>query len=115
VDALWYAPLLSPVRPTIDSALRDVGEIFTGDPWSVPRTGLGGALALHVARGFGSAGTRKARRACASSIEAWNQRVHMPSSSSREAALDRALALSSRDAMRASSRHGSRRGRCPRR
>ncbi|UJR83368.1 polyprenyl synthetase family protein [Sandaracinus amylolyticus] len=96
----WYEPLLAPVRPTVQAALRDVSDVFEGDPWSVPRTGLGGALALQVARGFGRAGSRRARRLCASSIEAWNQRVHRP----RRDELDRALARDTRDFLRAWSR-----------
>ena len=30
------------------------------DPWTLPRTGLGGALAIQVARGFGSSPRRRA-------------------------------------------------------
>ncbi len=95
----WYDDLLAPVRSTVESALRDVGEVWGDDLWAVPRTGLGGAVALHVARGFGTDGSRKSRRLCVASIEAWNQRVHR-----KHVPVERALAKDTRDFLGAWSR-----------
>ena len=92
----WYEPLLAPSRASVESALREVREVFGGDLWTVPRTGLGGALALHVARAYGTRSTRRNRKMAVASLEAWNQRVHRRD----RPALRRSLARDARDWMR---------------
>lgn len=75
VDARWYAPLLRPVLATVTRALEQVA--VEGDPWSLPRTGLGGAVAIQVARGFGSSPRRRAERIAVAALEGYNHRLHV--------------------------------------
>jgi geranylgeranyl pyrophosphate synthase len=75
IDARWYAPLLRPVLATISRALDQVA--VERDPWSLPRTGLGGAVAIHVARGFGLRPRRRAERVAVAALEGYNHRLHV--------------------------------------
>ena len=75
IDARWYAPLLRPVLATVRSALEQVA--LDQDPWSLPRTGLGGAVAIHVARGFGARPRRRAERIAVAALEGYNHRLHV--------------------------------------
>lgn len=75
VDARWYAPLLRPVLATVTRALEQVA--VERDPWSLPRTGLGGAVAIQVARGFGSSRRRRAERIAVAALEGYNHRLHV--------------------------------------
>jgi len=90
LDKRWYRGLVQPVFSTVSSALDQVGG--PDDPWSVPRTGLGGALVVHVARGFGSRRwRRKSGHLAVMAVEAWNQRVWTgtPDEAERSALLER--------------------------
>jgi octaprenyl-diphosphate synthase len=75
VDARWYAPLLRPVLATVTRALEQVA--IERDPWSLPRTGLGGAVAIQVARGFGQNPRRRAERIAVAALEGYNHRLHV--------------------------------------
>ncbi|HLT34758.1 MAG TPA: polyprenyl synthetase family protein [Enhygromyxa sp.] len=80
VEARWYAPLLRPVLTTISRALEQIA--VEHDPWSLPRTGLGGAVAIQVARGFGSgkrgsSPRRRAERIAVAALEGYNHRLHV--------------------------------------
>ena len=86
------------VAGALDHVLTDVERTFGDDARAIPRTGLGGSLVLHVA---GARGGRKARRAAATAIEAWNQRVHR---GDVDDALTRALAHDARALVHAWSR-----------
>lgn len=92
LEVRWYRGLVEPVRSSVDSALRQMEP--PSDPWSVPRTGLGGAVAIHVARGFGIRRWRKASRASVIALEAYNQLVHRgaPSQAQRSRWLARDVA-----------------------
>ncbi|MEL6180340.1 MAG: hypothetical protein AAFS10_15365, partial [Myxococcota bacterium] len=76
LEGRWYGGLVKPVWPSVRSALKQVDA--PGDPWRVPRTGLGGAVVLHVAQGFGRRRQqrRKASRAAVIAVEAYNQMIH---------------------------------------
>ena len=76
LEGRWYGPLVKPVLPTVASALEQVEPL--GDPWAVPRTGLGGAVVIHVARGFGTRRWTRAGRVGVVALEAYNQLVHRP-------------------------------------
>ncbi len=79
----WYVHLVHPVLGTIAAALTDVAD--DDNPWSVPRTGLGGAIAVHVARAFGRRRWHKrAGRSAIAALEAYNQRAHVHPGSVRE-------------------------------
>ncbi|MCA9717182.1 MAG: hypothetical protein KC468_21085, partial [Myxococcales bacterium] len=80
----WYAALLEPVLPSIQAALRQLEP--ERDPWALPRTGLGGALAMHVAKRFGARRWRRAGRVAVVALEGYNQRVHLGGPDERERA-----------------------------
>ena len=67
IEERWYAPLVRPVRPAVDRALAELPP--PGDPWSLPRTGLGGALVLQLARGFGLRRGGRAARVAVAALE----------------------------------------------
>jgi octaprenyl-diphosphate synthase len=75
LEARWYAPLLRPVLATVNRALEQVA--VERDPWSLPRTGLGGAVAIQVARGFGHNPRRRAERVAVAALEGYNHRLHV--------------------------------------
>ncbi|HHH29760.1 MAG TPA: hypothetical protein ENK57_15635, partial [Polyangiaceae bacterium] len=75
INARWYAPLLRPVMPTVSRALVELES--PTDPWALPRTGLGGAMVLQVARGFGVRRWRRGARVAVAALEGYNQRVHI--------------------------------------
>lgn len=88
----WYGGLVLPVLPTISAAIDKVRSDPANDPWAVPRTGLGGAMVMHVAQGFGTRRwRRKSGRLAVMAVEAWNQRVwtHTPGEAERSALLER--------------------------
>jgi geranylgeranyl pyrophosphate synthase len=84
IDARWYAPLVRPVLPTVRSALAEVDA--PDDPWAVPRTGLGGAVVIHVAKEFGMRRWRRAGKVAVVALEGYNQRVHRDEPSPEERA-----------------------------
>jgi octaprenyl-diphosphate synthase len=75
IETRWYAPLLRPVLASVSRALEQLG--VEQDPWSLPRTGLGGAMVLQVARGFGSRSHRKAEQVAVAAVEGYNHRLHL--------------------------------------
>lgn len=75
IEERWYAPLLVPVMPAVNRALDELAP--PQDPWTLPRTGLGGAMMIHVARGFGLRRWRRASRVAVAALEGYNQRVHV--------------------------------------
>ncbi|MCB9597058.1 MAG: polyprenyl synthetase family protein [Sandaracinaceae bacterium] len=75
IDERWYAPLVRPVMPAVSRALEELAP--AQDPWSLPRTGLGGAMVIHVAHGFGLRRWRRASRVAVAALEGYNQRVHV--------------------------------------
>ena len=91
LDVRWYRGLVEPVLPTVASALAQVEDVSGADPWDVPRTGLGGAVVVHVARGFGSRGWKRSGRLAVLAVEAYNQRVFLgvPEGAGRDALLER--------------------------
>lgn len=93
IERRWYADLVRPVLPAVSAAVGQVARPGA-DPWSMPRTGLGGAIVLHVARDFGTRRRRRVRKLAVLAIEAWNQRVFggLPDASQRSAWLERDLA-----------------------
>jgi octaprenyl-diphosphate synthase len=80
----WYAPLVAPVLPVVTAALEQLEPAH--DPWRAPRTGLGGAVVIHVARGFGTRRFRRAGRVAVVALEGYNQRVHTAEPDPRERA-----------------------------
>ncbi len=84
INARWYAPLLKPVLPSIQSALKQLEP--ASDPWALPRTGLGGSLVMHVAKGFGARRWRRAGRVAVIALEGYNQRIHLGGPTARERA-----------------------------
>lgn len=60
--------------PTVRSALSQVDA--PDDPWAIPRTGLGGAVVIHVAKEFGMRRWRRAGKVAVVAMEGYNQRVH---------------------------------------
>ncbi|KIG12177.1 Octaprenyl diphosphate synthase [Enhygromyxa salina] len=91
IDARWYAPLLRPVYSTVTRALDLVA--LERDPWTLPRTGLGGALVIQVSRGFGLRAGRRAERAAIATLEGYNHRLHLglPDTDERARLLSRDL------------------------
>lgn len=91
LDRRWYRGLVEPVLPTVQSALKQVEVVSGSDPWDVPRTGLGGAVVVHVARGFGSRGWKRSGKLAVLAVEAYNQRVFLgvPEGADRDALLER--------------------------
>ncbi len=91
LDRRWYRGLVEPVLPTVQSALKQVEDVSGSDPWDVPRTGLGGAVVVHVARGFGSRGWKRSGKLAVLAVEAYNQRVFLgvPEGADRDALLER--------------------------
>ncbi|MEM9190975.1 MAG: polyprenyl synthetase family protein [Myxococcota bacterium] len=87
----WYADLVAPVRPSVEAVLRRVGSSGDGDPFAVPRAGLGSALVVHIAKGFGTRRWQRGSRAGALAVEAYNQRVYggSPARATRSALLER--------------------------
>ena len=75
IDQRWYAPLVKPVLPAVSSALKQLQPVE--DPWRMPRAGLGGAVAIHIARGFGVRPWHRAGRAAVVALEGYNQRIHL--------------------------------------
>jgi len=75
IEQRWYAPLVVPVMPAVNRALDELAP--TQDPWTLPRTGLGGAMMIHVARGFGVRRWARASRVAVAALEGYNQRVHI--------------------------------------
>ncbi|MCP4869741.1 MAG: polyprenyl synthetase family protein [Proteobacteria bacterium] len=75
----------------MQSALKQVEDVSGSDPWDVPRTGLGGAVVVHVARGFGSRGWKRSGKLAVLAVEAYNQRVFLgvPEGADRDALLER--------------------------
>jgi len=84
--------LVNPVLPTVRSALEQVDPV--GDPWDVPRAGLGGAVVIHVAREFGMRRWRRAGRVAVVALEGYNQHVHRddPDAATRNERLERDFA-----------------------
>jgi octaprenyl-diphosphate synthase len=80
LDERWYRDLVAPVRGPIEAVVRRVRRPEL-DPWALPRTGLGGALVLQIARGFGTRRWQEGARVGTFAIEAYNYRVHQPSPS----------------------------------
>jgi len=74
-EARWYAPLLEPVLSPVSRALERVA--LERDPWTMPRTGLGGALVLQVSRGFGARARGRAEQAVVAAVEGYNHRLHL--------------------------------------
>lgn len=70
VSGLWYAPLLDPVRPMVEAAWR---RLPVRDASAVPRAGLGGALVIHVARGWGTRRWQERGRVAVAVVEALNR------------------------------------------
>lgn len=70
----WYGPLVEPVRPQLEAAW---GRLPSGLDRGrrAPRAGLGGAIVIHVARGWGSRRWQEAGRVAVALVEAFNQRV----------------------------------------
>lgn len=60
--------------PTVRAALSQVDA--PDDPWAIPRTGLGGAVVIHVAKEFGMRRWRRAGKVAVIAMEGYNQRVH---------------------------------------
>src|SRR5690242_5778815 len=75
LEGRWYAGLIAPVRPQVTAALRSVAE-NADDPFALPRAGLGGAVVVHVARGFGTRRWPSAARLGMVALESYNQRVY---------------------------------------
>lgn len=75
IDDRWYAPIVQPVMPAVTRALAELAP--PKDPWVTPRTGLGGAMVIHVARGFGLRRWRRAGRVAVAALEGYNQRIHV--------------------------------------
>lgn len=67
------------VEPVADTIATAWGRIPGGveAPGSVPRAGLGGAIVLHTARGWGTRRWREGGDVAVALIEATNQRVHL--------------------------------------
>lgn len=84
IEARWYAPLLRPVLSTVSRAIDQLG--LEQDPWLLPRTGLGGAMVLQVARGFGSRSQGKAEQLAIAAVEGYNHRLHLGAPSAEERA-----------------------------
>ncbi|MFV8754715.1 polyprenyl synthetase family protein [Nannocystaceae bacterium ST9] len=90
IDTRWYAPLLRPVLSTVERALEELAP--DRDPWLLPRTGLGGAVVLQVARGFGSRSAsrrgpgRGLERLAVVAVEGYNHRLQLGSPTSEERA-----------------------------
>ncbi len=84
IDERWYAPLVRPVMPAVSRALEELAP--AQDPWALPRTGLGGAMVIHVAQGFGLRRWRRASRVAVAALEGYNQRVHVGEPSLEERA-----------------------------
>lgn len=70
----WYAPLVDPVRPHLEAAWARLPSGIEGGR-GVPRAGLGGAIVIHVARGWGTRRWQEAGRVAVALVEAGNQRV----------------------------------------
>jgi len=86
----WYGQLVEPVLPTVESAVSKLGaDAF--EAWDVPRAGLGGAVVVHVSRGFGTRRWQEGSRLAVMAVEAYNQRVHLgsPTRAARSAWLER--------------------------
>ena len=58
----------------VRSALSQVDA--PDDPWAIPRTGLGGAVVIHVAKEYGLRRWRRAGKVAVVAMEGYNQRVH---------------------------------------
>lgn len=72
----WYGTLSEPVADTIAAAWARIPGGMD-DPGSMPRAGLGGAVVLHVARGWGTRRWQEAGGVAVALVEAANQRVHL--------------------------------------
>lgn len=70
--------------PAVSRALEELAP--PQDPWALPRTGLGGAMVIHVAQGFGMRRWRRASRVAVAALEGYNQRVHVGEPSTEERA-----------------------------
>lgn len=81
----WYTSLLEPVRPQLAAAWARI-PAGTVEPAAVPRAGLGGALVVHVARGWGTRRWQEEARVAVAAMEALNQLVQLgePSPATRE-------------------------------
>ncbi len=84
IETRWYAPLLRPVLTTVSRALEQLG--VDGDPWLLPRTGLGGAMVLQVARGFGTRRDRRVEQLAVVAVEGYNHRLGLGQPSAQERA-----------------------------
>jgi octaprenyl-diphosphate synthase len=84
IETRWYAPLLRPVFASVSRALEQLG--VDQDPWALPRTGLGGAMVLQVARGFGSRTHRQAEQLAVAAVEGYNHRLHLGEPTAEERA-----------------------------
>ncbi len=82
----WYETLLQPVDAAVSAAWARIPGC-PADPASVPRAGLGGAVVLHVARGWGTRRWQEAGGLAVALVEATNQRVHLgpPDEATRQA------------------------------
>ncbi|MFN7147468.1 MAG: hypothetical protein ACK4YP_27120, partial [Myxococcota bacterium] len=74
--ALWHDVLLAPVRDRVEAAWRRIPD-GPAEPAAVPRAGLGGAVVIHVARGWGTRRWQEAGRVAVAAVEAANQRVFL--------------------------------------
>jgi geranylgeranyl pyrophosphate synthase len=68
----WFRPLLDPVRDRVEAAWRSLPEAPAGEG---PRAGLGGAVVIHVARGWGTRRWQEAGRVGIALVEAYDQQV----------------------------------------
>src|SRR5687768_17445970 len=93
LEGRWYAGLIAPVRPQVTAALRSVAE-DADQPFALPRAGLGGAVVVHVARGFGTRRWPSAARLGMLALESYNQRVYRaaPTQAARTLWLERDVA-----------------------
>ena len=70
----WRDGLVAPVFTRIQASWRLAGGTFT----SVPRAGIGGAIVIRVAQGFGSRRWQERGRVAVAVVEAANRWVHEP-------------------------------------
>ncbi|MDP2313138.1 MAG: hypothetical protein Q8P41_09560, partial [Pseudomonadota bacterium] len=74
----WFDPLVHPVRDRLEAAWRWLPAHASagGTPGSAPRAGLGGAVVIHVARGWGTRRWQEIGRVAVALVEAANRQVY---------------------------------------
>ncbi len=72
--APWFDALVAPLRDRLEAAWRRLPAPVAGTARS-PRAGLGGALVVHVARGWGTRRWQEAGRVAVVLVEAYDQQV----------------------------------------